>query len=187
MAVNARRGRPLSAEEIHLAALRIIDAEGVERLSMRKLAAELDVNPMSLYHHVPSKTALLQHVCSMNAKSLLPPPNEGAPWQRQLREIADTYRRIAREHPSLWSYAQLHPELTHREEGLWEAFNDCLRAAGVPKERFAQIRIALFGMVAGYLSAEAAGLLAANDDQVDTEAAFQTAVDLLITGLDGYR
>jgi len=187
MAVNARRGRPLSAEEIHLTALRIIDAEGVERLSMRKLAAALDVNPMSLYHHVSSKTALLQQICSMNARNLLPPPSEGEPWQQQLRGLALAYRKIAREHPSLWSYAQAHPELTHREEGLWEAFNDCLRTAGVAKERFAQIRMALFGMVAGYLAAEAAGLLAANDDQVDLEAAFDTAIDLLVTGLDGLR
>jgi len=136
---------------------------------------------------VSSKPALLQQICSMNARNLLPPPSEGEPWQQQLRGLALAYRKIAREHPSLWSYAQAHPELTHREEGLWEAFNDCLRTAGVAKERFAQIRMALFGMVAGYLAAEAAGLLAANDDQVDLEAAFDTAIDLLVTGLDGLR
>ncbi|NBM18647.1 DNA primase, partial [Streptomyces sp. GC420] len=47
------------ARERGAAALRLIDADGVEALTMRKLATALDANPMSLYHHVPNKDALL--------------------------------------------------------------------------------------------------------------------------------
>lgn len=43
-------------------ALQLIDADGVEALTMRKLAAALDANPMSLYHHVPNKDAVLRGV-----------------------------------------------------------------------------------------------------------------------------
>ena len=46
---------PLTEAGIYAAALRLIDADGVEALTMRKLATAVDANPMSLYHHVPNK------------------------------------------------------------------------------------------------------------------------------------
>jgi len=51
---------PLDRARILDAALRIMDADGLEALSMRRLAAELGVEAMSLYHHVPGKAALLE-------------------------------------------------------------------------------------------------------------------------------
>lgn len=52
----------LSRDEIVDAAIRIIGAEGVDKLSMRRLATELDSKPMTLYHYVDNKAALLQLV-----------------------------------------------------------------------------------------------------------------------------
>ena len=60
-----RPGRPRSGErsltrgEILGAALRIVDNHGVGALTMRRLAGELGVNPMSIYHHLPGKAAVL--------------------------------------------------------------------------------------------------------------------------------
>ncbi|MGW2703156.1 TetR/AcrR family transcriptional regulator [Streptomyces sp. NPDC001340] len=54
-------GRPprISREEIIGTALRILDEEGVDRLTMRRLAAEIGSTPMALYHHVRNKDELL--------------------------------------------------------------------------------------------------------------------------------
>src|SRR5690242_7064299 len=66
--VNAGKrsgGRPrvgqerLSREAILTAALQLVDDEGIDALTMRRLAATLGVNPMSLYHHLPNKAAVL--------------------------------------------------------------------------------------------------------------------------------
>ena len=48
----------LTREQIVAAAIGIVDREGLDKLSMRKLASELDMSPMSLYYHVPDKSAL---------------------------------------------------------------------------------------------------------------------------------
>ncbi len=50
---------PLSRERVLTAAMKLADAEGLEALTMRRLAAEVGVEAMSLYHHLPSKERLL--------------------------------------------------------------------------------------------------------------------------------
>jgi TetR/AcrR family tetracycline transcriptional repressor len=54
------RDEPLERDEILDRAYAIINAEGIDALSMRRLAKELGVTPMAIYHHVPNKPALLQ-------------------------------------------------------------------------------------------------------------------------------
>src|SRR5215218_11345733 len=63
--VRNRGGRPrvgrelLSRGRILGAALRVVDEEGMDALTMRRLGAELDVNPMSIYHHLSGKDAVI--------------------------------------------------------------------------------------------------------------------------------
>ncbi|MEV2268712.1 TetR/AcrR family transcriptional regulator [Nonomuraea africana] len=184
MAVNARRGTPLTLQEILGAALRLIDAGGVESLSMRKLAAELDVNPMSLYHHVANKTELVRQLCLNVAPLLQLPPDDGAPWPDQLRALAHAYRRLTREHPWLWRYVQSHPEvIEHRESGLWDVLGRILRAAAVPEDEIERMAEVLHAFVSGFVQAEHIGHIA----DEETELAFGTAIDLIVAGLRHYR
>jgi TetR/AcrR family tetracycline transcriptional repressor len=53
---------PLTREHIVATALAVVDRDGIEALSMRRLGAELDVDPMAVYHHVPNKDALLDAI-----------------------------------------------------------------------------------------------------------------------------
>lgn len=53
---------PLSRERIIDTALALVDANGLEALSMRRLGAELGMDPMAAYYYVPSKAALLDAV-----------------------------------------------------------------------------------------------------------------------------
>jgi TetR/AcrR family tetracycline transcriptional repressor len=106
-AARRRPGRPrpgsstLSREAILTAALALVDKDGIEALTMRKLAARLHVDPMSIYHHVPNKAALISGLVRVVfAEMALPDPAAGA-WQERVRAWARAYRDVAFAHPHL--------------------------------------------------------------------------------------
>ncbi|MFD9890685.1 TetR/AcrR family transcriptional regulator C-terminal domain-containing protein [Amycolatopsis sp. NPDC059027] len=109
--VNERRGGPASPEEpatstlgrerLVAAAIRLADTEGRAALSMRRLAAELGVGPMSLYRHVPDKEELLRLMAdaSFGAEELPEPgPRQ---WRTRLEFGARVQWRAYRRHPWL--------------------------------------------------------------------------------------
>ncbi|MFI7699882.1 TetR/AcrR family transcriptional regulator [Nonomuraea sp. NPDC049480] len=184
MAVSARRGAPLSLEEITSTALRLMDEGGVEGISMRKLAAELDVNPMSLYHHVESKDALLRMICTTAAERMHLPPDDGAPWQDQLRALALAYYGHARAHPALWIHVHNHPEIVaDRRMSMWQVLDRVLRLAGVPEEELRRTSDVLHAFVSGLVLSELQGHLP--DDPEETARNLDTAINLIIHGLGG--
>ena len=83
-----RRGPrpPLDRERIVAAALQIVDAEGVAALSLRRLADDLGVTPMSLYWHVADKAELLELVGHAVLAEIEVPERVGG-WKSQLRDI----------------------------------------------------------------------------------------------------
>ncbi|HVE98499.1 MAG TPA: TetR family transcriptional regulator [Mycobacteriales bacterium] len=107
--------RPLSRARILRAALDIVDREGLDALTMRRVAAKLGVEAMSLYHHVPNKDAILEGVFDLViAKADLPEGDDvtAADW---IRGTADAFRRLAQEHPRAF------PLLTSRPVPLADA------------------------------------------------------------------
>lgn len=101
-------GRPrageerLSREAILEAALRIVDAEGIEAMTMRRLASTLGVNPMSIYHHLPNKAAVFAGLAELVfAELAVPDAADDKAWQDQVKEAAGTYRAALRAHPNL--------------------------------------------------------------------------------------
>ncbi|NRQ37046.1 TetR/AcrR family transcriptional regulator [Nonomuraea sp. NN258] len=187
MAVSARRGSPLTPEEIYSTALRLVDQGGVEALSMRKLAAELNVNPMSLYHHVDGKDALMRELCVAAAEWLRLPPDDGSPWQEQLRALALAYHAHARAHPALWTYVYNHPEIVaDRRISLWQVLYRVLRLAGVPEPDLERVSGVLHAFVSGFIFGEMQGTLVGGTDDAELERTFDTAVELIIHGLAGH-
>ncbi|GAA2209184.1 hypothetical protein GCM10009850_046420 [Nonomuraea monospora] len=182
MAVSARRGAPLTLEEISTTALRLMDEGGVEGLSMRKLAAALDVNPMSLYHHVDNKEALIRLICSTAAQRMELPPDDGSPWRDQLRALGLAYHRNAVEHPAMWSYLHDHPEIiADRKLVLWQTLYRILRLAGIPEPELRRTSDVLHAFVTGFVIAETKGHLPVDEAERD----FDTAIRLIIEGLAG--
>jgi AcrR family transcriptional regulator len=98
-----RRGRvqrrdPITQEAIVAVALRVLDAEGLDGLSMRRIAEELDTGPASLYWHVGSKDGLLDLVLDRIIGEQHVPDPEPTRWQDQLKEVARTLRSTIRAH-----------------------------------------------------------------------------------------
>jgi AcrR family transcriptional regulator len=80
------------------AALEIIDRDGTDALSMRRLARALDRDPMILYRHAPNKAALLDGVAE-TVLAQLHVDSADPDWAGQLREVARRYRALALAHP----------------------------------------------------------------------------------------
>src|SRR6266702_7576911 len=80
--------RPLTRERILHVGLRLIDQQRLEAFTMRKLAQELGVDPMSIYRHFENKDALLDGVADMLWGEVELPGRETG-WEALLRSIAD--------------------------------------------------------------------------------------------------
>jgi AcrR family transcriptional regulator len=94
---EARGG--LSRERIVRAAVALIERDGIDAVSMRRLAAELAVGTMSLYNHVPNKAALLDAIAEFIMADIEFATDPDADWQDQTRALAHTFRGIARRYP----------------------------------------------------------------------------------------
>ena len=96
----------LTREQILTAAVAIIDADGVEALTMRRLGQALDRDPMAIYRHAADKDALLDGVVEHVAAELVTPRepdsnghSDGDDWEAVLHRTAHTFRRVALAHP----------------------------------------------------------------------------------------
>ena len=89
---------PLTRDLVVATALQLIDRDGIEALSMRRLAAALGRDPMALYRHAKSKAALLDAVVEKVLAPLTIDSND-PDWIGQLRIAARDYRRLVLAHP----------------------------------------------------------------------------------------
>jgi AcrR family transcriptional regulator len=101
-ALDAASERPgdrtrLSRERILAAALRLVDSEGLDALTMRRLGQELRRDPMALYRYLPNRTALLDGVAERVLDEFVI-ATEGEDWQGELRRSAHNFRQLALAH-----------------------------------------------------------------------------------------
>ncbi|HEV3464330.1 MAG TPA: TetR/AcrR family transcriptional regulator [Actinomycetes bacterium] len=137
--VRPRRGAGqragLSRGPVLEAARRIADEEGVERLTMRRLAAELGVMPNALYTYFPHKEALLDALVD----DLLGGVEAGDPaqgdWRDGLVRVMDSSRRLLLAHPQLVSVFIARPGLGPNAVRLGEVSLELLRRGGLDGER----------------------------------------------------
>ena len=93
---------PLSRERILAAAVDLVDHEGLEALTMRRLASTLDVEAMSLYHHLPGKDALLDGLVEMVVDEVAQATDTLADlgeWSLALRQRCLAARTVMLRHP----------------------------------------------------------------------------------------
>ncbi|MEU2421400.1 TetR/AcrR family transcriptional regulator [Streptomyces sp. NPDC007851] len=200
---------PLTEAGIYAAALRLVDEDGVEALTMRKLATALDANPMSLYHHVPNKEAVLRGVTRMVGAQFRTVTLEDAPWQERIRLLATDFRTLAHRHPKLLAYSFSHqPDFIQPDDPFWTTLTAIVAAAGVPQSEVSEIAALMVAVVIGVLTAELngslrqwanltppgpdedgaaeaeTGLAAAAHEGPDQDHMFRLVMDTLITGLE---
>ncbi|HVW47098.1 MAG TPA: TetR/AcrR family transcriptional regulator C-terminal domain-containing protein, partial [Solirubrobacterales bacterium] len=122
-AAEAAGPQPLSREAIVAAAIEIADTEGLEAVSIRKIATRLEARPMSLYSHIERKGDLIDlMVDEVMAGAIV---TDGLPedWREALRQIAQRTRETTRAHPWMIAAAFRRPflgpnALTHIDQSL---------------------------------------------------------------------
>lgn len=100
-----KMGRPnkalISRSATLKVALRIIDTEGLEGLSIRRLGRELNVQGISLYHHFKNKEEILVGVCELALSDVRTPSVRDSNWREWLLHNAIEYRHTLQKHPNL--------------------------------------------------------------------------------------
>ncbi|HPU03681.1 MAG TPA: TetR/AcrR family transcriptional regulator [Rhodoglobus sp.] len=130
-------------------AVRLADREGVEGLSMRRLADALGAGAMSLYHYVANKDELLDAMVDVVFSEIEPPP-EGSDWQSAMRRESESARQVLARHP--WAISLMESRTTPGPANLRhrEAVTGCLRRAGFSVPMATHANWLLNGYVYGY-------------------------------------
>ena len=93
----------LTRDDIVAAALDLIRREGIDAVTMRRLADEIGVTPMALYHHIPNKKELLD--LAVNRVGIdVHIAHDGRPWIDQIRDYATAWRDELHRYPGVAGY-----------------------------------------------------------------------------------
>jgi AcrR family transcriptional regulator len=144
--------RPLDYAQIIDAALKVLDAEGLDGVSMRRVAQELGTGAASLYAHVKNKDELVEGVVDRIFGDVkLPPPRTGDDWRAELTELAHAAREVLAAHRdvagALWGRIPLGPNAMVLSERVFGV----MRRIGLPDQVIAWAGPLLFD----YVSADA--------------------------------
>jgi AcrR family transcriptional regulator len=143
------RRAPLTRERVLAAAIDLADRDGIASLSMRKLAQELGVEAMSLYHHVANKDAILDGLIDLVFGEIDLPMGE-ADWKAAMRRRAISAREVLRRHP--WATGLMESRSTPGPATLrhHDAVLGILRNAGFPLELAAHAYSLLDSYIYGF-------------------------------------
>lgn len=152
MATTARP--PLTRNKVLSTAVDLADRIGVDALTMRKLADALDVKPMSLYHHVANKDAILDGMVDMVFSEIDPPPTD-LPWRDAMAHRCRSARQVLRRHP--WATPLMESRTSPGEPTLahHDAVLACLIDAGLAMPLVAHAYATLDAFVYGFAIQEA--------------------------------
>ncbi|MCX4779490.1 TetR/AcrR family transcriptional regulator [Streptomyces sp. NBC_01264] len=170
----------LDRERITAAAVRLLDAEGLARFSMRRLAAGLGVTAMSLYWYVDTKHDLLELALDSALGELgerqepAGPPVVG--WPGRLRSLARGYRRLLADHPWVAPLTAAYPNIGPHAQAFDAALHRVLDATGLPDATRAGARLAVFQFLHG----------CGGTVRRPPEGEFCLALDVLIAGIQAH-
>jgi TetR/AcrR family tetracycline transcriptional repressor len=137
---NARRA--LSRQAVLETALALGNREGLDALSVRRLARELGVTPMALYRYVESKEEMLEGIIEL-AFAEFELPRESRDWRDEMRALAHSFRDLLIKHPAVTALFSMHPadsdSISANGARIVEHVLGVLRRAGFPPREAALI------------------------------------------------
>lgn len=178
---RGRTGQPSGLDRARITEVTVglLDADGLTRFSMRRLAAELNVTAMSLYWYVDTKDDLLELALDAAFGELrLPGPEAGdTGWRDELRMLAVEYRALLVRHPWVPSLAGRYLNIGPNSLAFTRGVHRVVRRTGLPAHGVTGAISAVFRFVYGYGTIE--GHFAAR-----VEAAGMSADDYYRTAVD---
>ncbi|MGW4999177.1 TetR/AcrR family transcriptional regulator [Streptomyces hydrogenans] len=141
----------LDRERIVAASVRMLDRDGLGKLSMRRLAAELGVTAMSLYWYVDTKDDIIEYaIDTVYAEIDLDAVAAGADWRERLRTLALHYRRMLVRHPWMSPCAGQYLNIGPHAIAVGARIQETIRDTGLPIGRQPSATSAVFQFVYGY-------------------------------------
>ena len=143
---SAPAREPLSVDKIVDAAFKVLDNEGLDAVSMRRVAEELHTGAASLYAHVANKEELLDLIRERVLSEIRIPEPDPAQWQQQLRDLAFEIQRAHANHRDIARLSLGNIPVGYHSLRLGEAMLAIMLAGGVPPRvaALATDRIALY-------------------------------------------
>ena len=189
------------------AAFDMLAAKGETGFSVRKLGAQVGVDPMTVLHHFGSKFDLLRLIADRALSTVnLPPPSDD--WQNDLRVVARAYRGLAHRYPRIFHLHFRFHATGPADHVTSEVVYRAMRRAGLTDAEAAGVGLAFYAFVLGCGLAETEGLLQAisKDEEaelraldpgdcpatlalipafktLDSSAAYAVAIDAFIAGI----
>ncbi|HTU38247.1 MAG TPA: TetR/AcrR family transcriptional regulator C-terminal domain-containing protein [Acidimicrobiales bacterium] len=163
----------------------------LETMTIRSLAADLGVAPMSLYRHIRSKDDLLDEVAEVLLKHAWRPPSRGKTWRNWIVEAANDLRQLLVDESCVLYVYLRHPVVTSTAIERMEAMIEVLRSAGLTPAKSRDAYAAIHTYTVGFAALEAsrAGWHSDSNDELASQlAGFATAKQFdrgLVYLLDG--
>jgi TetR/AcrR family tetracycline transcriptional repressor len=174
---------PLTVDRILTTALAFVDEHGLEKLSMRRLARELDVDPMSIYHHLPSKAAVVCGLVERVFTQIRLPAPDDSDWTEQVRDWVHAYYELTRTHPHLVLKMVSDPAAVIRAgELIGEPLQASLAQAGLPPDKIDACEAMIVDYVNGYALAEIAHSRP-YAGQTMSSAGLDSGLDVMLLGI----
>ena len=148
---------PLTLDRIVSAAIDLVDREGLDALSMRRLGAELNAGATTLYWHVKNKDELLDLMLD-RLFAEIEAPDQGLAWKDELREQAHGLRRLLLRHRNLIMVIASRPTTGPNAVAAIDLLFGAVRRAGFPDDEVVPAALALLNYTSGYAVLEAASL-----------------------------
>ncbi|WP_405690133.1 TetR/AcrR family transcriptional regulator C-terminal domain-containing protein [Streptomyces sp. NBC_01185] len=145
----------LDRARIASAAVALVDRDGLERFGVRRLGQELGVDPMSIYHHVKGKAALLDAVSEAVLAEVAATVDDDAAdgWEDIARRTAHGYRQMAYRHPQVFPLLVTRAQTSTVAISALERLVSAMREAGLPDQVVADAPMVLFSFLNGHLLA----------------------------------
>lgn len=163
--VNERDNSGLTRERIVAAGMTIADKDGLAKVSVRRIAAQLDSSPMSLYHHVPSKSDLLNLMLDAANADFNWPAKTIADWRGVLCHFAWESRRCLKQHPWVNQLRASDPEYGPESIRILEWLLTSLARVGLDVRTAIRVIGVLFVFVNGFVAAESSQAASAGKSQ----------------------
>ena len=173
--VAASTRQALTPQRVIAAAVALADAIGVDALTIRKLAVELDVKPMTIYHHVPNKEAIIDGMVDVVFSEIDLPPTD-VDWKRAIRQRAASARVVLARHP--WAAPLMESRTSPGPATLrhHDAVLGCLRAGGFSIEMTAHAYAVIDAFIYGFALQEASLPATAGDEMADLAQSMTAAM-----------
>ncbi|MDH6543667.1 TetR/AcrR family transcriptional regulator [Streptomyces sp. SPB4] len=183
---DRRRGprRGLSIDAVVDAATAIADAEGLDAVTMRGVAKELGVVPMTLYTYVPSKAELLDLMLDAAYARMPRTGTAGQPWRQRVTAVAEENRALYERHPWAAAVSTARPPLGPGQMSKYEHELSGLDGLGLSDVEMDDCLTHLLTFVQACARADADVRAAQHDSALDDQQWWELNAPLLARVLD---